>query len=450
MKPSQVTAPDPANANSLRAPETESQKHRYDPILGAVLLGFFIAYILLFILPTFLNESQSMLFVRYLPTVKEPGLIGEDAKSVHYFVLDWIQGRNPYATEAISNGIFYPPLTLIMLYPLGVASPATAYAMMLGLTIASFVVLTLWLPTRLYGRVTPIILLFFATGLVSYGFQFELERGQFNVLAVCLCLAGAYLFHTYPEKRPLRYLAYILLTIGIQLKIYPAIFALLYVSEWRDWRDNLRRFALIAAANLALLFVLGRSVFAAFWDSLFVMGTAVMGEKTNHAAASFVDYAFGQLGSNGLFKSSQPTGGLFSDPRTWAQVAILCVVALILILSVYIAAKRHTSGIQPPLFLACTIGALIVPSMSFDYTLAILAAPVAIFIQDVSLGMSGGPGPVKTKVRRGLAFLALTIISALYAYTMFSYTNKPDVFYLANQFPALMLILLLVPVLTLL
>ena len=42
--------------------------------------------------------------------------------------------------------------------------------------------------------------------------------------------------------------------------------------------------------------------------------------------------------------------------------------------------RQKQNGINPFLLLACTIGALLIPSVSNDYKLSILAAPVAIFL----------------------------------------------------------------------
>ena len=53
----------------------------------AILAGFLAAYVFLFILPIFLDESQRMMFFRYIPTLPQRGIIGEDAKSIQLFVL---------------------------------------------------------------------------------------------------------------------------------------------------------------------------------------------------------------------------------------------------------------------------------------------------------------------------------------------------------------------------
>ena len=58
----------------------------------------------------------------------------------------------------------------------------------------------------------------FVTGLTSHGLQFELERGQFNVVAISLCLLAVYIFH-YQVKY--RHFGYLLFLVAVQLKVYP-------------------------------------------------------------------------------------------------------------------------------------------------------------------------------------------------------------------------------------
>ncbi len=57
---------------------------------------------------------------------------------------------------------------------------------------------TLYVPLSMSPgkRVTPELLVVFATGLISYGLQFELERGQFNVIAVSLAYLAIWMYHS--------------------------------------------------------------------------------------------------------------------------------------------------------------------------------------------------------------------------------------------------------------
>lgn len=419
-----------------------------DPILWSILLGFFIAYLLLFVRPVFANNSGSMMFFRYVPTLK--GWIGEDAKTIYYFSLAWSQGKNPYALDIISNGVVYPPLTLLLFSPLSRLTAEHAYLIVVALSIVCFISLTLWFPITLFKRVSPIIVLFLVTGLVSYGFQFELERGQFNVIAMCLCFTAIHLFHNHYESRPVRYLAYLLFIISVQLKIFPAIFALGLVRDWWDWRRNLRRYLALAAINFALLFSAGYGNFLAFKDSLLVTLASTMGEKTNHSIASFSDSMSSLSTSSWLNRTLPPIAAVLRDHAAWMQLVFFGLFVISLGVSLSLVIRRTTQGMIPHFLLVCTIGALMIPSLSFDYKLSILPASMAIFMQQVSADCSSEI-LAKTRIaRRWLRMFLVAAISLAYASTLFSYTNKPDNAFLSSNFLPLLVILLLTPALALL
>jgi len=72
------------------------------------------------------------------------------------------------------------------------------------------------------------------------------------------------------------------------------------------------------------------------------------------------------------------------------------------------------------LLLACTIGALLIPSASHDYTLSILAAPVAVLFLDLSSTSDRAPATHGRSVDKILVF----VLSFLYSTTLFSFIHK--------------------------
>ena len=122
------------------------------------------------------------------------------------------------------------------------------------ITLLCYVVVTLVLPRRINKQksIPALSMLIFVTGLVSYGLQFELERGQFNVIAFTLCLGAIYIFHNHPKSR---WLAYLFFTISVQLKLYPAIFVFALIEDWSDWKGNIKRIVGLGILNLAALFM---------------------------------------------------------------------------------------------------------------------------------------------------------------------------------------------------
>jgi len=96
------------------------------------------------------------------------------------------------------------------------------------------------------------------------------------------------------------------------------------------------------------------------------------------------------------------------------------------------AYRRRLTGFQPPLLLACTVAALLIPSVSNDYTLTLLTAAVAIaFPRELP--------PAPTRAGRWLSGGLLAMIACAYASTLYSFTNKP--WLLRNNLPALLTIL---------
>jgi len=69
--------------------------------------------------------------------------------------------------------------------------------------------------------------------------KFELETGQFYTTAMMLTVAAdtLYFFTKHPSYR---IFAYILFNpFPSNLKVFPAIFVVMFVDDWRDWKGNL-------------------------------------------------------------------------------------------------------------------------------------------------------------------------------------------------------------------
>ena len=115
-----------------------------------------------------------------------------------------------------------------------------------------------------------------------------MERGQFHTIALLFCIAAIYLFHKYPQYR---FFAYLLFCVSIQLKIYPALFFVLFVDDWRDWKTNIKRFVTLGLVNFLLLFLLGYSYFSKFIAHMIESSTNWLEAfSVNHSIAGFFYY----------------------------------------------------------------------------------------------------------------------------------------------------------------
>lgn len=395
------------------------------PLLVWVLVGFLLTYILFFITPMFLNETHRIhYFTRYLPD-RFP--IGNDMILVVDLAKSWfLQGQSPYHIQ------FYPPLTYVFFAPLLlVGSYSTLFKFFTFVTLGSYIVLTLWIPAKILGKEkVSLVALFFITGLVSYGLQFEMERGQYNVFTFLLCMFSIYIYHYHPRYR---IFAYLFFSLSIQLKLYPAIFILMLVDDWRNWKTVLVRFIGIGTFNFILLFAMGHEIFREFTGSVFTqLTTPSQSWNGNHSIKSFVDV----LTEDG-FKIVEPNTLAFLQQHNVLIANILLLATLACIISaVWIFYARREGGLDTYLLLACTIGALTIP-VSNDYTLSILAAPMTLFLCNLAM--------MKSALNRCISILLIVSLSFAYSSMLIPFKYKP--YFMNNAFPPLFIILILITLL---
>jgi hypothetical protein len=392
------------------------------PVRVWLVIGFLIVYIFLFIAPVFFNPNRAMVyFNRFLPN-QNP--IGSDMNYTLNFVKTWITSReSPYPDS------HYPPLTYVLLSPLTLFDYPAVYFVSTYLTLFSYLILTLVLPALLTSkRDFSLILLFSVTGLFSYGFQFELERAQYYTMAFLLCMLAIYLFHNHYE---FRYLAYLLFSISIHLKIVPIFFIPMFIKDWRDWRGNIKRMAGLGLLNVALLFVLGYKNFVNFVDALLLrVENPTFLWNGNHSVGNFVFNfvidGFGLISEKNI---------LFLQQNAKAfEWLLLGIIALCLLSIIFRAYRKGETGFDPFLLLVCTLCALVIP-VSVDYTLPMLVAPMAIFLSALP-GLGGSSG------NKIISILLVLVASIAYASLLYPFKYKP--YFLNNSFPALFLILIAV------
>lgn len=386
-----------------------------------VITGFLLVYILLFLIPVFLRPGMQMsYFTGYIPNLVP---IGNDLTVMVDLIKGWVAGdRSPYTIQ------FYPPLTYILFAPLLILEdPLALYRFFTLFTFVSYCLLSLVLPLKIMDRKHfRLALLLFVTGLLSYGFQFELERGQYNVFTFLLCLTAVYLFHHHPRYQ---LLAYVLFSISIQLKLYPAIFIVMFVDDWRNWKRTLPRFGGIALLNLLLFFVMG---YQTFWDFIRSV-TAQVANPTwigvwNHSISSFISV----VRQDGLGLIPFETLRAFRHNAGRVEAFLILSFAVLFLCALVISYLRKKPGLDPYILLACTVGALVLP-ISYDYTLSLLTAPMLLFF-------SGLPD-MKNSVNKAASAVLTLGISVTYFSILIPYNYRPYVFH--NSFPLLFLLLIL-------
>jgi hypothetical protein len=381
-----------------------------------ILIGFLIAFFGLFIMPSIMNpEHRIQYFNRFLPEIAP---IGRDLMFSTNNIHAWlVSGANPYEMPYH----VYPPLYTLVFAPLVLLSYPARFYFMTTLTFACVVILTLLMPVLMRAkRRYSIHVFFFLTVAGSYGMLFEYERGQFNVIAFTLTLTAIYLFH---YQSSFRHLAYLLFSISIHLKLYPAIFILMFVKDWRDWKGNLARFAGIGVFNIALLFSVGTSMFMSFINSIATYASDTWSRPYNLSIKSFM-YA---LANKEIVPLSDSAAAWMNANLFRLEALFLAFFGLCLLIVIAKAYKNNERLINFDLFVILTIGALIIPSVSIDYKLPLLALPLSLAFSQRNIQSTG--------VKKLIIILLVIFASTAYTVTLFPFIDKPTI--LANNLPML-------------
>ena len=395
------------------------------PVSAWVMLAFFIAYLLFFIGPVFFSSGR-MQQVPDLPAAMNH--IGNDLMLMLSYSASWFVGKS---TPYIGLNL-YPPVAAVVFTPLTFVEFASAYRIITLLSVSCYAGLVFFLPwlATMRRSITAVQILIFTTGLLSYGLQFELERGQFNIIAVTLCFFAIWLFHYNSQHR---WLAYTLFILSVQLKLYPFIFIVMFIDDWEAGRSNFVRIAALTLGCFLCFLVMGPKIAVDFAHRALGQSAAPPLWVFNHSIRAFVGMA-----SESAIQHGWPW---LSEYSGWLEAALLVFVGACLVIVTGRAYQRRSRGLNAPLLLACTAAALLLPPVSWDYTLPALSAPVAILLVNSSLSRRElGHSP-----SRDIGFVVgIVCLSGAYASTLFSSTHKGHSLLFQNNLPALCVMLLAV------
>jgi hypothetical protein len=394
----------------------ESFIQKSNSVLFWIVISFLFWYSLAFIRNVFFDPSHMMLNGNFLPAIRP---IGNDLNLILKAGHNVLSGNSPY--EGANK---YPPLATLIFLPLSISNKIAAYQIITVISYLFYGFITLCFPFFLSkSRKLPAYAWFlFAVGLYSYGLLFELERGQFNLIAIGCAYSAFLIFH---NSHRFRWLSYLLLTISIQLKLYPAIFILFFIDDWNNWGKIFLRWIGLGIINFILLFILGVDTALQYILSMsdIVVTTGERYWPLSHSIQSFLDFV------NYYY--------IFPSEIKHVILIFFQICVLVQIGFCFFQAYRRKDFTDPYLLLACTLAALTIPPLSNDYTLSYLVGPVIyLFIRwenDQSLNWIGRMNAINfNSVVIGVLAFCLTS-------TFFSYLQKP--IFLQNQFPALFIML---------
>jgi hypothetical protein len=286
--------------------------------------------------------------------------IGVDLAQNISYSKELLHEKSPY----IGNNL-YSPLVSVIFIPFALLDFRSSYMLLTAITLLCYI--SMWVLAGKVGKISPEAVLIFATGLLSYGTQFEIERGQFYVLTMALLMWSLYLAHFTDRK----YLAWGLFTVAVQLKIFPVFFLWLIVK--RNWKDLF----LLAGINFLLLFILG---FGAFFDFLHALQTQLNSFVVgNHSIRGYLTFI--------------------------GRIDLLIPLTLAVLLG-WVYANWKSKGFDTLTIFYCTLTALLVPTISHDYSLPIMILPMVLLL------------------RAEIPKIVLLLIALLYSSTLFSYASK--------------------------
>lgn len=389
----------------------------------SVLFGLLVSFIFFYLIPTFFLTNERMQTPDTLPLVSP---IGVDFVHMLNYVRSWfIEHKTPYIGSNL-----YPPLSTYLFFPFILFTTEFSYKAFTIITlitfVLSFVIISGIISQKKINRGVWLILFIFS--LFSYGLAFELERGQFNIISIILTLVSIVLFYKYPR---FRFLSYTLFIIAVQMKVYPIIFIVFFIRDWKEWKSGLRRISLLGLVNLGSLFIMGFSVFGDFLTAITAQSKNPTIWAGNHSIKSFVYFSRNLLDE----KSSNWVTQIFLNHPVRLEYLLLLISIICFLVILINSFINYRNKINPMLIFGCTILAMIIPSVSHDYKLSILFLPAFLILNEISNWIDN------IKIPPIWGMLLLVMISFLFGSTLFSYGYKEGI--IKNNFPALFILLLI-------
>jgi Glycosyltransferase family 87 len=330
-----------------------SPESRVEALAAIVVIGFGIAVVFHYAAANYHGLSYPWTSFCYLPG---------DAFSDFYDSFHRAADRNPYNTEGGAEASCYPPFCFTVLYPLTLLPPFAAFALVTGVTVTFLLVFT-WrmLPTcDTWTRV----LAAFALSFLTYPVLMLLDRG--NLDGLLFVLMGVFVW-AY-QKGHYRS-GVVLLAVASALKIFPALFVLVYVAD-RRYRQ-----AALMCVLTALLTVIGMVCLKGGVAQTLDNYRAAVAASTPEVASTdrclqFTSTLYGLI--HALSDLRDPE----ACQRLYAVYQYVCA-GLLVVLAGYLVwvEKSFTRRVS-----LLTLTMLLLPAFNYDYRLIFLYIPLALFL----------------------------------------------------------------------
>jgi hypothetical protein len=277
------------NANHSSLKEKQTQFNRIE-IFAFVALVCVLATILFNNVLSYIDPKTGDWTSPLLLPVMKP--LGNDFRVGLYRPgMDFLEGKNPF----LESQLIYPPFVVLAALPFQLTSEWRAYLLQLAL-IFILNLGALYLLARsavhafldnLASSSTSIFIIALITIAVtsfsSYGFMFNIERGNFDTYPLFLSALFLWLLWKFPDRV---WIQVLVISAAAHLKVYPLIFYSLVI-----WKHGWKGLLTLAVVNLGMLFCLGSENARAFIDVIFLQASSRpstwIGNHSAYAYASF-------------------------------------------------------------------------------------------------------------------------------------------------------------------
>ena len=270
--------------------------------------------------------------------------------------------RNPYNPEGGAAANWYPPFCFTALYPLTLLPPFAAFSLVTGVTV-TFLLLFTW-------RMLPIsdtwtrVLAAFALTFLTYPVLMVLDRG--NLDGLLFALMG--LFVWAYQKGHYRS-GVVLLAVASAVKIFPALFVLLYLAD-RRYRQAALMLALTALLTLVGMAWLDGGVVQTLDNYRALMAKSASDVASADRRLQFTSDAV--RADSRPERPARPRGMPWRLTRSTSTSAPgLCGAGGVSAVGGEVVVRRVS---------LLTLAMLLLPAFNYDYRLIFLYIPLALFL----------------------------------------------------------------------
>ena len=393
------------------------QLHRFETLVAALVFGVCAIFLINNLLPS-LNVKESLWQTpETLPVIQPVGIDFRIGLFRPGSAL--LAGESPYT----ATGINYPPFTMLIGGLFALLTEWRGYLLHYGLMVVMNAA-AVWLFVRsavkaflpsdsmlTSGIFIAVLAVLEVASFTSYGFAFNLERGNYDIYPLFLSALFLWLLWKRPDWV---WVQVLLVSMAAHLKLYPAILFVLIL--WKHGRKSLLPLVVV---NLALALCLGPEN---LWLFIRRIAFDISERKTtwigNHSAYAYASFFQYDVQSNApsafeLIFLALPVGvWIAALLRLWRQ------------------GYSYRRGVW--LFALCIPLMNLLPRVSYDYKLIWFFAPAAVILVAESWRYIQGS---KT------AGITLATLMVLMMMIHRSFAITPDAF--ASKYPYLLIVLII-------